>query len=249
MNFRNKKVFGASLLCFLLTICLNSTVFAKVYSYDSLNRITQVCYDNGTKTNYTYDAAGNMISSTTVKFKTLSLDTESLNMAVGDIHQIVLNATYEDGQTVDVTNDAEYSSSDSSVVSVDDFGKVTALKNGSASVTATYADKTMTVNIVVGDSTQDKSQVDANKQWTIKFNHVIDSSTVTKQNIKVLDANGQNVNVGITLGSDKKTVIVTPPDGGYKSGQTYYLNISKNLKDVNNKNLKNDTQMKFTIKQ
>lgn len=162
---------------------------------------------------------------------------------------IVPAAAYEDGQTVDVTNDAEYSSSDSSVVSVDDFGKVTALKNGSASVTATYAGKTMTVNIVVGDSNQNKAQVDANKQWTIKFNHVLDSSTVTKQNIKVLDANGQNVNAGITLGSDKKTVIVTPPDGGYKSGQTYYLNISKNLKDVNGKNLKNDTKMKFIIKQ
>lgn len=243
-----KRFTKVNLICFILTICLNSTAFAKVYSYDLLNRVTQVCYDNGTKTNYTYDAAGNMISSTTVKFTTLSLDTESLKLAVGDTHSVVLNAEYEDGQTVDVTNDAEYSSSDSSVVSVDDFGKVTALKNGSAVVTVEYADKIMTVNVAVGDNTQDKTKVDTNKKWTIKFNHVLDSSTVTKQNINVLDANGQIVNVGIDLSSDKKTVIVTSPDGGYQLGQTYYLNLSKNIKDVNSKNLKQDTQMKFVVK-
>ena len=36
------------------------TTHADTYTYDPLNRLTQVAYDNGTSIGYTYDAAGNI---------------------------------------------------------------------------------------------------------------------------------------------------------------------------------------------
>lgn len=41
-------------------------VHAETYQYDDLNRLTKVNYDNGTVVEYTYDAAGNMLTSTTI---------------------------------------------------------------------------------------------------------------------------------------------------------------------------------------
>ncbi|WP_435275915.1 immunoglobulin-like domain-containing protein [Psychrobium sp. nBUS_13] len=54
-------------LFFLLFFSVFSThLFASDYTYDSLSRLTQVTYDNGTSISYQYDAAGNLLSVTTV---------------------------------------------------------------------------------------------------------------------------------------------------------------------------------------
>lgn len=96
---------------------------------------------------------------------------------------------------------------------------------------------------------KEKTEVDANKEWAIKFNRDLNDLSVTGyDNIKVFDSNGRDLGLMNILSLDRRTVRVTPPDGGYQLGQAYYLSISKNVKDVNNNNLKQGIQMKFTIK-
>ncbi len=45
-------------LCFSASVCADSTV----YTYDALNRLSRVHYENGTVIQYSYDAAGNRTS-------------------------------------------------------------------------------------------------------------------------------------------------------------------------------------------
>lgn len=46
-------------ILFLLIVVLASVGLGETYRYDSVNRLTQVTYDDGTKIVYTYDASGN----------------------------------------------------------------------------------------------------------------------------------------------------------------------------------------------
>jgi YD repeat-containing protein len=48
-------------------LLLQTTIFAQMtgYSYDSLNRLTRVVYSDGTIIVYTYDAAGNRLTTST----------------------------------------------------------------------------------------------------------------------------------------------------------------------------------------
>ena len=78
---------------------------------------------------------------------TMSIQGESVLMTLGD--QKILDVTYDqqDGETLTFT------SSDPSVVAVDEYGKLEALKLGTATITATYGDLTDTceVSVTLGD--------------------------------------------------------------------------------------------------
>lgn len=84
---------------------------------------------------------------TTVK---IELDEQILYMRTDDTYQLTLTATYPDGDTADVADQAEWTSSDEDVVYVYK-GKLTAVDSGSATITATYSNKTveMTVDVDV----------------------------------------------------------------------------------------------------
>jgi len=51
------------LLFAVAALCLSALASAETYTYDALNRLTAVDYGNGTTIAYTYDAAGNRLSS------------------------------------------------------------------------------------------------------------------------------------------------------------------------------------------
>ena len=61
----SKSVVNLLILALLFTVCLLSFVYAQTgsvpyaYTYDDLNRLTQVSYGNGTITTYIYDEIGN----------------------------------------------------------------------------------------------------------------------------------------------------------------------------------------------
>lgn len=54
------KVFMQTVFIFLVILLMSMDAIALTYTYDPLNRLTQVAYDNGTSIKYTYDAAGNI---------------------------------------------------------------------------------------------------------------------------------------------------------------------------------------------
>lgn len=95
----------------------------------------------------------------------------------------------------------------------------------------------------------DNQSVDANKKWTIKFNHEIVLDDVSKQNINVLDSNGNNVNVVLNLEQDNKSIIVNAPVGGYEKGKSYKLVVGNKVHSKDNKKLKEAIVLNFNVKQ
>jgi YD repeat-containing protein len=57
---KNKSLILTSLLIFLLVLAFPA--YAAVYTYDGLNRLKSVTYENGLQITYNYDAAGNVLS-------------------------------------------------------------------------------------------------------------------------------------------------------------------------------------------
>ena len=97
-----------------------------------------------------------------------------------------------------------------------------------------------------GRTTVIKDKVAADKEWNIKFTKIADSSTITKDNVYVTDLNGKRVEVEVSYGSDN--ILKITPVNPYKSGETYYLYISKSVKSKNKTSLINELRYQFTIK-
>lgn len=97
------------------------------------------------------------------------------------------------------------------------------------------------------NSVPDKVNVEPTKVWTVKFNLPVDGNTVNKSNIYIKDSAGNIFNdFNVQLQQDKKSVTVSPLRP-YVSGQTYSLEINKNLKAQNGESIIGPVTMKFTI--
>jgi N-acetylmuramoyl-L-alanine amidase len=92
-----------------------------------------------------------------------------------------------------------------------------------------------------------KLGVSSNKVWTINFNLPVKPETVNNKNIVVVDSSSKQVPVKVSLGVDKKSVVVSPPSEGYKPGQAYYLQIGSGILSSSGKSLQSEVKMKFTI--
>ena len=62
------------------------------YTYDNLNRLTQVQYDDGTTIQYAYDAVGNRLVQQVTAFSQLSFPTGELFSPTGQGAQIPADA-------------------------------------------------------------------------------------------------------------------------------------------------------------
>lgn len=93
---------------------------------------------------------------------------------------------------------------------------------------------------------EDNRVVAANKIWTIHFNQGVVFDDLSKQDIVVTDSNGAKVNVTLKQ-ADDKSVVVDPPDGGYKEGEAYKLIIGDKVHSKYSKNIKNKIMMNFSI--
>ncbi|KOA20592.1 hypothetical protein CLHOM_07340 [Clostridium homopropionicum DSM 5847] len=89
--------------------------------------------------------------------------------------------------------------------------------------------------------------VDTNKQWKIKFNRELDSSTVNSSNIIVQDDGNSTIYNSVTLDTDNKTIILTP-SSTYTQGKKYKVIIKKDVKAKDGKLLRKPIKMEFTIK-
>lgn len=94
----------------------------------------------------------------------------------------------------------------------------------------------------------DNQTVDSNKTWTIKFTDEVRFDNTTKEGITVTDTKGATINIGIQLGQDSKTVIVTAPESGYTKGESYILNVGSKAHSIKGKALKNEYKLHFNIK-
>jgi hypothetical protein len=94
----------------------------------------------------------------------------------------------------------------------------------------------------------EKTDVDPNHNWTIKFNDELDETTITNENIFIQYNQETIEGFHISLDEDKKSVKVEAPKEGYIPGAKYYLYI-KNVKSVASKPLTTPVKLGFTIKQ
>lgn len=95
---------------------------------------------------------------------------------------------------------------------------------------------------------KDNQIVQANKIWTIRFNQEVSLDDLSKQGITVVGSSGTKVNTTLNIESDGKTIEVNPPDGGYSEGSTYKLIIGSKVHSKQNKNIKQEIAMNFSIK-
>ncbi|MGE5417098.1 MAG: Ig-like domain-containing protein [Acidobacteriota bacterium] len=132
-----------NLLAIILAVLLlaNIPVIAKTYTYDSQHRIKTVTYDNGMTIEYTYDAAGNIISvkqtgGVNIPVSGITLDKHELAFTTGD-PAITLKPTIS---PTNATNKSVYwNSSNDQVASVSN-GLVTPLAKGTSIITVTTTD-------------------------------------------------------------------------------------------------------------
>ena len=105
---------------------------------------------------YAYDAAGNYISQgvtvdvvRNVPLESFSLNASTLNLNINQIQTLTVQSYVPVNTTADKT--ASWTSSDSSVASVDANGAVRGVKKGTAVITCTVAGKTQTCQVNVSD--------------------------------------------------------------------------------------------------
>ena len=89
--------------------------------------------------------------------------------------------------------------------------------------------------------------VHSKKSWTVKFNNVVDSNTITAENIFVLNENGGKVPVELQIGSEGKTVIVTPLKS-YDYEKKYKIILKDGIKSKAGKKLIKSAKLDFTIR-
>ncbi|MER2000308.1 MAG: carboxypeptidase-like regulatory domain-containing protein, partial [Lysinibacillus sp.] len=92
---------------------------------------------------------------------------------------------------------------------------------------------------------KEQHNVVRDKVWKITLNHAVDPTTITKNNIVVLDAAGNKVNISLVHSAEDGIIKVNPPADHYKAFMTYTLVLTDNVKNVKGKPLKAST-MKFT---
>ena len=94
--------------------------------------------------------------------------------------------------------------------------------------------------------TEPRVNINTNKEWTVKFNIELKTTTVNNTNIKVMDKNNMEVPVVINQGSDLSTIIINPKVSGYNPGETYNIIIGTGLESISGKNLSSPISLQFT---
>jgi hypothetical protein len=87
-------------------------------------------------------------------------------------------------------------------------------------------------------------KVNQDKVWTVNFSNDIDETTVNKDNVYVLDDEGNKVEVKLEVSG--KALIISPVEN-YKSGHKYKLYISDKVQSVNKKALKKALEYEFNV--
>lgn len=98
----------------------------------------------------------------------------------------------------------------------------------------------------VGNTLSKKNIDNAYKEWTVKFNQKILASSITKSNIYIKDEMGNNLDVDIKIGEDKKSIIITPKEA-YETNKKYYIYVTKGIMPENGNEMKQNLRMPFIL--
>lgn len=171
------------------------------------------------------------------KTSILTVDDDSLYLSVKGTKQLKLTATLAAGGSSDVTGSAAWSSSDSSIVSVDE-GLVTANKSGSAVITATYNDKSIAITVDVDvakylDVTPSKLSLSAGatSNLTVKATYA-DGTTDNVEASASYASSNENAafaTKGKVTATKSGTAVITVSYGGKTADVTVYVDVPSSL--------------------
>ena len=92
-----------------------------------------------------------------------------------------------------------------------------------------------------------KSDVPSDKTWTITFNGELDVSMLLGNHITVTNSQNKVITVVVALGSNGKSIIVNPPQGGYTPSETYTIAVAKGLTSKTGKLMNKSYRMQFSV--
>ena len=158
----------------------------------------------------------------------VSLNREALSLQTGQSTTLEATISPKNGKYASLT----WTSSDSSIVTVDENGKVTALKAGEATITVTVVTEdgqefTATCTVTVADQlvpvtgiTVDKTSVTINVGSSTTLRATVQPENATNKNLKWTSSNSSVASVnskGVVTGKKegKATITVTTEDGSY----------------------------------
>lgn len=96
-----------------------------------------------------------------------------------------------------------------------------------------------------GTTLELKTTNDPKKQWTVKFNILVDKGTVTPANIYITDESGTVIQIKeLEVLEDRRSIVIIPKEE-YKQGKTYYMYIKKELQSASGKNMQKDIRIPF----
>ena len=97
-------------------------------------------------------------------------------------------------------------------------------------------------------TTLERQVVEKDKVWIISFNKDIQLDSRAIKAISVLDDKGDRVQIRLQLGEDKKSILVKPPIRMYNEGKNYTLKIEKDIYSRKGSKLKEEKEIKFSVK-
>lgn len=193
-------------------------------------------------------------SNSIINVTDVSIIANSNKIKVGDKLQFTANVIPSNATNKNVS----WTSSNSSILMVNQNGLATAIAPGDSIITVTTADGNYTDSVritVESKSNQDppsegdfkvwepKFNVPVKKPWNVEFSLPVDIATILEKNIYVTDSKGNIFPMLYIVAHNKVTL---GPARDYEKGETYTLWI-KDIKGTNGKVIKENIKMQFTI--
>jgi len=161
----------------------------------------------------------------------MSLDSDAYTIALTKTHNTVLTATYKDENQnpidYDATSYALYLSDNTDVAVVDSNGVVTAMSNGQANISVSYAGLKKKIAVVVGDPSVGVTGVSLDTKTkalfvndTIQLNATVMPANATNKNIKWSSSNDTLAKVDISgkvtaISEGTAIITATTEDGSH----------------------------------
>ncbi|MEW9110290.1 MAG: beta-propeller domain-containing protein [Cytobacillus gottheilii] len=101
---------------------------------------------------------------------------------------------------------------------------------------------------VVSQIENENVEVLSNKTWKIYFSRKLDQKTVNSQTVSVINDQGEKQDIDINLSDDQKSIIVKPPESGYKARTgSYKLLLTEDIQSVNGRRLASQKEQLFSV--
>ncbi|WP_036202071.1 DUF2599 domain-containing protein [Ureibacillus sinduriensis] len=87
------------------------------------------------------------------------------------------------------------------------------------------------------------------KKWELIFNTNINAKTVNSNSIYVMQGANKVNGTSLTVGPDKKSVKIMPPDQGYSFGQSYTIYVEDTIKSNTGNKIKQKLAYEFSVQE